>query len=286
MDLPGGGPYYAQAGNDYFAALGTKIIRGRAFTPEEERGPSHVLIVNKMMADAYWPGQDPIGQCVKLDPDPVCSTVVGVVENVLFFKMVNDDRASYYIPWGHASYSKTLASAMIVRVRGDVDQLLQPLHQALQSIAPASSYVTLEPYTQIVSPEMRSWRLGATMFSVFGILATIIAAVGLYSVMAYWASQRTHEIGVRMALGAQRADVVRLLAVNAARTVGIGLTVGTIVALGLSRWAADLLFDTSPRQLSAYVIAASALGVAAVVATVVPARRVAAVDPAVALRNE
>jgi putative ABC transport system permease protein len=124
------------------------------------------------------------------------------------------------------------------------------------------------------------------MFSIFGLLATIIAAIGLYSVMAYWASQRTHEIGVRMALGAQRVDVVRLLATHAAATIGAGLVIGTLVALFISRSIEDLLFETSTREPAVYAVAAVTLGIAAVLATIVPARRVSRVDPAVALRTD
>jgi hypothetical protein len=285
IDFPGGGPYLTQSGSDYLATMGTKVTRGRAFTPEEQSGPARVMLVNQMVADAYWPGQNPIGQCVKLT-DEQCTTVVGVVGNAMMFKLVNDDRAAVYIPWTHSSFKDALASALVVRARGSTEQLLQPLRQALQSIAPPTSFVILEPYTQIVAPELRSWRLGATMFSMFGLLATIIAAVGLYSVMAYWASQRTHEIGVRMALGAEGRDVVGLLAAQAARSVGLGLVVGIALALAMSRWVVDLLYETSPRQPSAYVIAALTLGVAAIVATIVPARRVVRVDPATALRTE
>ena len=282
-EFPGGGPYFVFAGNDYFAAIGTKVIRGRPFTTG---GEVRELLVNRMFTDAYWPRQNPIGQCVKLVDDKACSTVAGVVENAMLFNLVNDDRAMMYVPWSHPSFKDGLASAMIVRARENPEQLIPTLRPAIQSLSPTMPFVNIASFSQIVAPQLRSWRLGATMFSIFGILATIIAAVGLYSVMAYWASQRTHEIGVRMALGAQRADVVRLLASHAARTVGIGLVVGALIALGAARWVADLLYDTSPREPLAYLVSALTLAIAAVVATLVPARRVTRVDPATALRSD
>ena len=286
IEFPGGGPYFTQAGSDYFGTMGTKIVRGRGYTPEEERGPSRVMLVNRIVADAYWPSQNPIGQCVRLADDKMCTTVVGVVENMMLFKLVNDDRASIYVPWTHPAFKDALASGMVVRTRANGEDLMKELQAALRTVSPPAAFVNVEPYTQIVAPELRPWRLGATMFSIFGILATIIAAVGLYSVMAYWASQRTHEIGVRMALGARAADVVRLLARHAGRTVGAGLAIGAIVALGLTRGVGDLLYDTSPREPLVYILAAAALALAAVVAIIVPARRVTRVDPATALRAD
>lgn len=286
VDFPGGGPYFTQAGSDYLATMGTRVVRGRAFTPEEERGASRVMLVNRIFADGYWPGENPIGQCVKFLDDKVCTTVVGVVENMMLFQLVKDDRASIYVPWSHPAFSNSLASGMVVRARGTGEGLVPALHAAMKSISPTAPFVSVEPYTQIVAPQLRPWRLGATMFSMFGILATIIAAVGLYSVMAYWASQRTHEIGVRMALGAGAADIVGLLASHAGRTVGAGLAVGALVALGLARGVGDLLYDTSPREPVVYLLAAAALALAAAVAIIVPARRVTRVDPATALRSE
>ena len=286
IEFPGGGPYFTQAGSDYLATMGAKIVRGRGYTPEEERGPSRVMLVNSIVANAYWPGGDAIGQCVKLGDDKPCTTVVGVVENIMLFKLVNDDRASIYVPWTHPEFKNTLASGMVVRARANGEELVPVLHAAMRTVSQSAPFVSIVPYTQIVAPELRPWRLGATMFSIFGILATIIASVGLYSVMAYWASQRTHEIGVRMALGARAADIVRLLATHAGRTVGAGLVVGAIVALGLARGVGNLLYDTSPREPMVYVLAAGALALAAVVAIIVPARRVTRVDPATALRSD
>lgn len=284
IDLPGGGPYSAVAGDDFLLATGTNVVRGRGFTAAEEAEPSHVMLVNRVVADAYWPGEDPIGKCVLMGDDKSCTTVVGIVENVMLFKVVNDDRAMLYLPPSWSPHDQP--SALVVRTRKKAVAMLPVLRRTLQALRPTMPYANVESYEQIVAPQLQPWRLGATMFGIFGTLALIIAAVGLYSVMAYWASQRVHEIGVRMALGAQRGDLVRLIGRQAGLTVGLGLIVGILVAAAISRWTTDLLYDTSPRELSVYVLAAVTLAVAAIIALLVPARRVTAVDPAIALRAE
>jgi predicted permease len=285
IDFPGGGPYTVVADGGYLTTIGTHVVRGRLFTPEEEAAPSQVMMVNRMVADAYWPGEQPVGKCITIADEKYCRTIVGVVENSMLFKFVGDGAAMLYFPPDRA-LSDYQPSALVVRSKGDAAQLVPLLQRTLHGLRPNVTYVNVASYADIVAPQLRPWRLGATMFSMFGILATIIAAVGLYSVMAYWASQRTHEIGVRMALGAEPRDIVRLIATQATRTVALGLVAGVLLALLLSRWIADLLYETSPHQLSAYAAAGLALGAAALVAMIVPARRVASVDPAEALRTE
>jgi putative ABC transport system permease protein len=284
--LAGGGPYESVVSAGFFSTVGTSIIRGRDFTEAEERVPSRVVILNEMLANAYWPGADPLGKCVIVGEDKACSQIIGVSKNVFQFGIVNDDRAIIYVPTNHPGFAGARPSAMLVRVTGDADRLIPMVRRELQALSPTMPFVTVKPYSELVSYQLRHWRLGATMFTLFGVVALVIAAVGLYSVMAYWVSQRTHEIGVRMALGAQRADVVRLVAVQSSRAVIVGLVVGGIAALVASRWIAEMLYETSPRDPVVYAIAALVLALAAAVASIVPARRSTAVDPALAIRTE
>jgi putative ABC transport system permease protein len=146
--------------------------------------------------------------------------------------------------------------------------------------------VQVKPYSELLAPQLQPWRLAATMFTLFGAIALVIAAVGLYSVMAYWVSQRTQEIGVRMALGARRSDVVRLVALQSSRAIVAGLALGGIGAFVASRWITDMLYETSPHDPVVYTTAALVLALAATVASIVPARRSTAVDPAQAIRTE
>jgi ABC-type antimicrobial peptide transport system permease subunit len=244
------------------------------------------MLINKMVADAYWPAGDAIGQCVKLGSDSTCTEIVGIVQNIMLFSLVNDDRAMLYLPPTHPAFGHKPPGGLLVRTAGDPAALMPMLRDELQGLDPNMPFVSITPYASIVAPQLQPWRLGATMFALFGAIALLIAAVGLYSVIAYWVSQRRHEIGIRIALGAQPGDVVRLVAWQAGRTIGIGLIAGGAVAVVASRWVADLLYDTSPHDPAIYGTAAALMLAAAAIAALLPARRSAAVDPAIALRAD
>jgi ABC-type antimicrobial peptide transport system permease subunit len=274
-------------GGDFFSVVGATVRTGRMFTPDEERAPSRVMLVNEALAKSYWPDKSPVGQCVQLGKDSTCTQIVGVVQNVMLFSMVKDDRAMVYLPPSHPAYTnRRQPAAMLVRTTGDPAASAPLVRAELQRLSPNMPYVQAKPFAELVAPQLRPWRLGATMFTLFGVVALVIAAVGLYSVMAYWVSQRTHEIGVRMALGAGRGDVVRLVVREGTRPIVAGLLLGGGAAALSSRWVAAMLYETSPHDASVYGIAAAVLGVAALAASVIPARRSAAVDPASSLRAD
>ena len=151
---------------------------------------------------------------------------------------------------------------------------------------PGAGYVSVTPMREVIDPSQRSWQLGATMFLVFGVLALVLAAVGLYSVIAYGVAQRTQEIGVRIALGAGVRDVVRLVLGEGVRFALAGVALGATVALGASRWLGPLLFSVSPSDPWVYGIVAVVLLVTAVLASAIPAFRASRVDPNVALRAD
>jgi ABC-type antimicrobial peptide transport system permease subunit len=151
---------------------------------------------------------------------------------------------------------------------------------------PGSSYVTVRPLADIIAPEMRQWELGATMFTIFGGLALLVAAVGLYSVVSYGVAQRTHELGVRVALGAQTRDVVRLVLGEGLRLAVIAVVIGTAIAVLAGRWVAPLLFDTSPRDPAILAGVALVLVAISAAASAIPARRASRVDPNIALRAD
>ena len=269
---------------DYFATMGTRLLRGRAITDADVAGAPRAMVVSQSMAHTLWPGRDPIGQCVKVGADTVpCSYVVGVAEDIKASSLSKDDGLYYYLS---AAQWPADDQGLFVRMHGDAAQSAELVRRALQRLMPGASYVTVTPLSEILGGETKAWRLGATMFLAFGLLALALAAIGLYSVLAYTVAQRTHELGVRVALGAQVRDVVRLVVGDGLRLGAIGVAIGALLALGAARWVQPLLFDESPRDPVVYGVVVGVLLIVAVVASVAPAVRAAGVDPNEALRSE
>jgi ABC-type lipoprotein release transport system permease subunit len=174
----------------------------------------------------------------------------------------------------------------MVRVAGNAVQSSDAIRRALQREMPGASYITVTPFREIVGNETKSWEMGATMFVAFGALALALAAIGLYSVIAYNVTQRTHEMGVRVALGAQVGDVVRLIVSDGVKIGVVGLALGAVAALSAARWVKPLLFNESAVDPVVFIAVTMALLAVTVAASWIPARRAARVDPQVALRTE
>ena len=283
--LPGGGPYVRAVSDDYFVTAGTRVTRGRAFTRADVTAAARVAIVNETMARTLWPSRDPIGECLLMDTMP-CAGVVGVVEDARRFGLREDPAMQYYIPLGEERALGFGGRKMFVRPRGDVAALRESLRAELLRLDPGVTSVTVAALQDSVDPQIRPWRLGATMFGVFGGLALLVAAIGLYSVIAYLVTQRTHELGVRIALGAQVGDIVRLIVRYGVGLAMVGVVIGALLSINAGRWIEPLLFETSPRDPAVYLVVSAALMVVALVASVVPAWRAARVDPLEALRTE
>lgn len=273
---------YNSVGPDYFRTFGTRIVRGRAITVQDTRESARVAVVSENMARVLWPGRDAIGQCMKVNTD-VCTTIVGIAENIKEQNLAADSMFYYYMP---VTQFRPLAGGLFVRVAGNAPKFAEQLRRSLQREMPGASYVTVTPFEEIVSPTMRSFRLGATMFVAFGALALMVAAMGLYSVIAYNVEQRTHELGVRLALGAQPRDVATLVLSDGARVAAVGVTIGVAVALYAAKWLEPLLFGVSARDVPVYVTASLTLLLVAMLGSWVPAHRASQVDPNVALRSE
>ena len=280
------GHFTLQAGSpSLFQTLGTRILRGRSFTTEDTKGSPKVVIVSEAMARALWPGQDALGQCVRVGADTMpCKTVVGIAENIKSTSLTEDSGLHYYAPIEQTGHGADLN--IFIRVHGDAADYAETVRRALQSEMPASSYVVVKTMRDVVGPEEQSWQSGATMFVAFSALALILAAIGLYSVIAFDVAQRTHELGVRLALGAQVRDVLRLVVGAGVRFGAIGVTVGLALALATGKFVSPLLYGVSARDpwiLGG--VGAVLLGVA-VAASAIPASRATRVDPTVALRAD
>ena len=268
----------------YFATMGTRILNGRGILPTDLEHSPFVMVVSEAMAKTLWPGESPLGKCVRLNADTMpCRTVVGVAEDIKSHALDKETDMYYYMPATQFAPNQT---DLFVRVRGDADRYSESVRRSLQREMPGASYITTTPLAQVIGEQTRSWRLGASMFTAFGLLALVLAAIGLYSVIAYNVAQRTHELGVRVALGAQRGDLLRLVLSEGLRLAVVGVVIGAAAALGAGRWLAPLLFNVSPRDPAVYVSVAVALLAVSALASWLPARRAAGVEPTRALRYE
>jgi predicted permease len=281
------GAFYLQAGSaDYFRTLGTRVIRGRGFSTSDTGTAPPVVIVSSAMARALWPGQDAVGRCLYVHVDsvrPPCRTVVGLAEDVRAHSLEGSPEFMYYVPL--AQYPGP-TGMLLVRVAGHAADVTERVRRGLQPVMPADAYVTALPLEEMLASPMRSWQLGATMFVAFGLLALLVAAVGLYSVVAYGVAQRTREIAVRVALGATPADVLRLVVTGGLKPVVLSILAGCVTAAIGARVAASMFFRVSPTDPGVYGSVGVVMLVVATVAMYVPARGAAARGPTEALRGE
>ncbi len=267
---------------EFFQTMGTRILRGRGISAEDRANAPRVVVVGEAMAKLIWPNQDAIGKCIRVDADTVpCSTVVGIAEDVRRGNLTKPDLHYYLSIDQFGSYG-----GLYVRTRGPANMQTERVRRELQRIMPGVSYITVLPLSKIIGTETRSWKLGATMFAAFGALALVLAAIGLYSVIAYTVTQRTHEMGVRVALGAESRDVIRLIVREGLAIVLPGIALGGAIALLAGKWIAPLLFNVSPKDPSVIVSVVATLVVVAVIASWVPATRASRVDPNEALRAD
>jgi predicted permease len=288
--LPGGTPNINAVTSDYFATMGTRLLRGRTFTQGDHAGSERVAIVNSTMARTLWPGTDPIGECLLIQyradqRDQSCTRVVGIVADTHRSSLREPPLPQYYVPVGQEEgFGGTL---LLVRpARGDPAAFAPTVRRTLFAMDRNLPYLEAQPVQQLIDPQIRPWTLGASVFGFAGLLALLVAAVGLYSLLSYLVAQRTQELGVRIALGAPAGNVVRLVLREGLALTLLGVTVGGVFALVAGQYLRALLFDTSPRDPAVYAIVTASMVAAAIAASVVPAWRANRVDPIEALRAE
>ncbi|MHB8817208.1 MAG: FtsX-like permease family protein, partial [Steroidobacteraceae bacterium] len=272
---------------DYMSTLRAKLIAGRVFTETDDANHPSVTIINETMARNYFPGEDPVGKMIgdiKFSPKSM-RQVVGVVADVREASLDNDPAPAEYFP---INYGPDAFFALAVRTRGDDKVFLPELVKTLRTINPALGVygeVTMEQ--QIAgSPTAVMHQLAAYLVGGFAVLALVLGVVGLYGVVAYSVSQRTREIGVRMALGAQRGAVHRMVLREASLLTAIGIAVGLALSVGASAAMGSLLFGVRAWDWPTLAGVGSLLGVFALLASFIPARRAARVNPVEALRAE
>jgi putative ABC transport system permease protein len=267
---------------DYFKALGLGVLRGRDFTDADRDRSIPVAIVNERMAERYWPNQDPIGRTFRFDSEPTARHIVGVVKTIKYQTLGETPQPGVYLPL-RQNYADALV--LYVRTSGDPSQAIGTVQRELRAM---DSQVPLENAASIdgtVDQSLWMMRIAAGLLAVFGVLALALASVGLYGLVAYSVNQRRRELGVRMALGAARADVLRLVLRDGMGLVLIGLAVGLGLSLMVSRAMASLLLGINAIDPVSFAGASALLAGVAFIGSYLPARRASHADPLIALRE-
>ena len=280
------GAYFVAATPDYFRAVRTPVLRGRAFERTDTAAAPPVVVVNRALADAVFPGLDPVGRRLRiLNPEYPNDwrTIVGVVGDVRY-RGLEDDVA----PTVYTSFEQTpfLWLYVMVRSTGDQTALARSLRGVVREADPAMSAANVRQLTDVVWSSVEEPRVSMLLLSGFAVLALILAAVGIYGVIAYSVSQRTQEIGVRMAVGADRRSVMSLVIREGLRLALAGVAIGVGLALAVAGRMSELLVDVTARDPIAFAGAATLLVGVALAASYIPARRATRVDPLTALRAE
>jgi putative ABC transport system permease protein len=270
---------------NYFRAMGVPLLRGRMYTAQESAERGRVAVVTQSFADKYFPGEDPLGKqlLVNMKEKPNPTEIVGVVGDVKLAALDEEPQPTVYWPHAELVYSNM---TFVVRSKGDPSALGGAARSAIQSIDADQPVADMRPMTQFLAESVGRARFSATLLGVFALVALVLAGVGVYGVMAYAVAQRTHEIGVRVALGAQARDVLRIVLGQGMALAGAGLAAGLLLAFALTRLLSSFLFEVSTTDLATYATLTGFLLLVALLACLVPARRATKVDPMVALRYE
>jgi predicted permease len=279
----------------YFDAMGIAIVRGRPLTNEDRRGSFKVMVISEALAAAAFPGQDPIGRriaCCEPAPDgksPDYKVVVGVARDVRSRGLGEASLPEFYLPMWQVPREawEWIQRGVYIVARTPLDpaSLANPMRTVVSSVAPDVPLFNVRTMEERLELSLSNARFNTLLLSILGAIGVVLAAVGIYGVIAYFVSRRTQEIGVRMALGATKRDVVRLIVGQAAVPISIGLLVGIAASFAATRVLTAQLFGVTPSDPLTFVIVAVGLGLVGVLASFVPARRAAGVDPTRALHT-
>jgi putative ABC transport system permease protein len=290
-EVPAGQPtpvsFYNTISSDYFKRMDIAMLQGRVFTDADDQNTQFVAIVNEAMAKKYWPNQDPFGRHFTIGAEPNHSiTVVGVAKDSRYAGLTGEIKPFFYVPLSQHFAANTLA-ALQVRTAAAPESMIPEIERVIQSMAPDLPVFDVKTMSEALNTlnGLLIYQIGAILAAALGILGLILALVGVYGVISFAASQKTHEIGVRMALGAQRWDVLKMIFGEGLLIVGIGLALGLAAVLAASRVMGQFLVVSATDPLT-YITVSAVLAFVALLACYIPARRAMRVDPMVALRYE
>ena len=278
---------YQAVSPEYFHVMQIPLIRGRVFTDHDNVRPDghrDVAIINRHLAERMWPNADPLGKRINCGDDgSTCAEIVGIVGDVKHNSLVDEIGYDLYYA-AYQSYSKQ--THFVARTQGDPLMLADEIKRAIWQVAPDTGVFNVMPLTRLSANTVWQSRVWGLLFGIFSLIALVLAAAGIYGVMAYFVTQRTREIGVRIALGAQWSDVLKLILKSGMALVVAGLTIGLLGAFALTRLMTALLFEVSPTDPLTFIAVVLCVILASLLACYIPARRATKVDPLVALRYE
>jgi putative ABC transport system permease protein len=280
---------------NYFSTVRIPVVQGRDFTTSDTASAPLVVVINKTMAQRWWPNQNPIGERITFDfvPDEKPREIVGVVGDVRLNQTQTQLQPIVYLPhvqqsqrWLGPSWDYRSAMYYILRTGGDPTSVVSAARSAVAEIDPSKPAGNVRTVEQNLRDQVSDRRVYMLLLTVFGAIAAVLAAVGIYGVMAYAVTQRTREIGIRMALGATSSSVLSLVVKQALILVFIGLILGVGGAVGLTRFLKNELYGVESTDPTTFIAVSVGLVVVAILASLIPTRRAVSVDPTVALRHE
>ena len=275
--------HHFQISPSYFEAMVVRIVRGRAFSEADRQSSEPVAIVSEAAGRSLWPGRDPVGERVRYSPDSPWVTVVGIAADVLNRRLTEPAQPMLYRP---LEQSSDLTVALLVRVRGDASGVVESMTREVRAADPDVPVYAVRSMADILAANVAQRQFLMRLLVAFGALATALALLGIYGVMSYAVAQRTREIGIRMAIGARRVDVSRMIVTRGLATTVAGIVVGLAASLFLSRLVANQLFGVRTSDPVTLTTVFMLMSVVAAAAAWIPARRAARVNPVVALRAE
>ena len=269
----------------YFATMGISIVRGRAFLGTDDADAPRVAIVNDRFAEHYWPGADPVGKRIRIGGAAgVPVEIVGVAQTVKYVETSEKSTEFMYMPLGQHPVARMV---LLLRTSGDPVALVQPVKDVVHALEPnlpvseMRTYEELYRYSTVEGP-----RFAIELIGTMGVVAFILSIAGLYGLVAYNVSRRTHEIGIRMAVGARPSDVLRLVMSKGLTLVAIGTIIGLALGLAVEKLIDSMLFNVGGVDLVAYAVVVPSMFLATLLAAYVPARRASLIEPTEALRYE
>lgn len=265
----------------YLETMGIRVLRGRAIEARDRADAEPVALVNEVMAGRFWPGQDPIGHTVQADLG-ITYTVIGVIENGKYTTLRDAPEPYLAIPLGQGEYTERVN--LVVKTTGDPGAMIQSVSAELRRLAPNVPQSTVLTMRQYLQYSVGSARLPTTLVGAFGLLALVLATVGLYGVMSYNVNQRAREFGVRMAIGATQVGVTRMVLMDGLRKILIGVTIGILLSTGLTQLLAGFLYEVRALDPIVFALVSVLLLTVGQLASYVPARRASKTDPLVTLR--